>query len=76
MDKKTLFLQPGKYQHYKGMFYEVLYVATHSETLDHLVVYKQLYGDHGIWVRPFDMFVEEVTIDGETKKRFAYIGDV
>lgn len=66
-------LKPGKYQHYKGAFYKVLYVATHSETEEHLVVYQQLYGDYGIWVRPYAMFIEEVTIDGNTVKRFQIV---
>jgi hypothetical protein len=60
----------GKYQHYKGKFYQVISIATHSETLEHLVVYQQLYGEKSIWVRPYEMFMEEVNIDGETIKRF------
>lgn len=65
----------GRYRHYKGNEYLVLYEATHSETLERLVVYKALYGDGGVWVRPFDMFFENVEIDGKTVPRFQYIGD-
>lgn len=65
----------GRYRHYKGNEYLVLCEATHSETLERLVVYKALYGDGGVWVRPFDMFFENVEIDGKTVPRFQYIGD-
>ncbi|MGN0114031.1 MAG: DUF1653 domain-containing protein [Acutalibacteraceae bacterium] len=65
----------GRYRHYKGNEYLVLCEATHSETLERLVVYKALYGDGGVWVRPFDMFFEDVEIDGKTVPRFSYIGD-
>ena len=65
----------GRYHHYKGNEYLVLCEATHSETLERLVVYKALYGDGGVWVRPFDMFFENVEIDGKTVPRFQYIGD-
>lgn len=60
----------GKYQHYKGKYYQVLSIATHSETLEKLVVYQQLYGEESIWVRPYEMFMEEVVIDGKSVKRF------
>ncbi|WP_261844614.1 DUF1653 domain-containing protein [Aliamphritea ceti] len=66
-------LQSGKYRHYKGAEYEVLEVARHSETEEYLVVYRQCYGDKSLWVRPYEMFVETVTIDGETVPRFALI---
>lgn len=65
----------GRYRHYKGNEYLVLCEATHSETLERLVVYKALYGDGGVWVRPFDMFFEDVEIDGKTVPRFRYIGN-
>ena len=65
----------GRYRHYKGNEYLVLCEATHSETLERLVVYKALYGDGGIWVRPFDMFFEDVETNGETVPRLRYIGD-
>ncbi|MBO5090445.1 MAG: DUF1653 domain-containing protein [Clostridia bacterium] len=65
----------GKYRHFKGNEYEVLAVANHSETLEKMVVYKALYGDGEIWVRPLSMWDEEITRDGKTFKRFQYIGD-
>lgn len=65
----------GKYQHYKGNYYEVLFLARHSETLEEMVVYKALYGDGGIWVRPASMWNETVEKDGKNYPRFAYIGD-
>ena len=64
----------GKYRHFKGNEYEVLAVANHSETLEKMVVYKALYGDMEIWVRPLSMWEEEITRDGKTFKRFEYIG--
>ncbi|MGN0539831.1 MAG: DUF1653 domain-containing protein [Candidatus Fimenecus sp.] len=65
----------GKYRHFKGNEYEVLYIATHSETLEKMVVYRALYGERGVWVRPLSMWNEEITRDGKTFKRFEYIGD-
>ncbi|MBQ3058573.1 MAG: DUF1653 domain-containing protein [Clostridia bacterium] len=65
----------GKYRHFKGNEYEVLAVANHSETLEKMVVYKALYGEEEIWVRPLSMWDEEITRDGKTFKRFQYIGD-
>ena len=65
---------PGRYQHYRGRFYEVLGVARHSETDEELVVYRPLYGDHGLWVRPKAMFVESVLIEGRETPRFRYVG--
>ena len=64
----------GKYRHYKGNEYEALYLAKHSETLEDMVVYRALYGEYGIWVRPASMWNEEVIKDGKTYKRFEYIG--
>jgi hypothetical protein len=61
---------PGIYRHYKGQTYEVLGVAHHSETEEPLVVYRALYGDYGLWVRPLDMFVETVEVQGEPVRRF------
>jgi hypothetical protein len=61
----------GRYRHYKGNFYEVVGAARHSETLAPLVVYRPLYGDGALWVRPHAMFFEAVTIDGVTQPRFA-----
>ncbi len=65
----------GKYRHFKGMEYEVIGVAKHSETLAPMVVYRALYGDGGLWVRPAEMWQETVTRDGKTQPRFTYIGD-
>lgn len=58
-------IKPGRYRHYKGKDYEVLGVARHSETEEEYVVYRQLYGAGGLWIRPLGMFLESVTI-GET----------
>ncbi|MCF2949047.1 DUF1653 domain-containing protein [Paraglaciecola aquimarina] len=67
-------LQLGKYRHYKGNKYEVIGVARHSEDESQLVVYRPLYGDKGLWVRPLEMFVEQVEVEGENKPRFEYLG--
>lgn len=66
---------PGKYRHFKGGEYEVLYLARHSETLEEMVVYRALYGERGIWVRPAAMWNETVERDGKTFRRFTKIGD-
>lgn len=66
-------LQPGRYRHYKGKDYEVIGVATHSETGEPLVVYRTLYGNYDLWVRPLAMFTETVTIEGEPTPRFRFI---
>lgn len=63
----------GKYRHFKGNEYEVLYIAKHSETLEDMVVYRALYGEHGVWVRPASMWNETVERDGKVFKRFTYI---
>ncbi|MCZ8129955.1 MAG: DUF1653 domain-containing protein [Steroidobacteraceae bacterium] len=65
---------PGRYRHYKGRDYEVLGVARHSETGESLVVYRPLYGERGLWVRPAAMFVESVVVDGGSSPRFRYVG--
>ncbi|HAG97133.1 MAG: hypothetical protein CMK83_24160 [Pseudomonadales bacterium] len=67
-------LQPGRYRHYKGKDYEVIGVARHSETEEPLVVYRTLYGEYDLWVRPYRMFTEEVTVKGEAIPRFRFIG--
>ena len=66
-------IEPGRYRHFKGNEYEVLYVAKHSETLEEMVVYRALYGEHGVWVRPANMWDETITRDGKTFKRFEKI---
>ena len=63
----------GIYRHYKGNNYKLLAVATHSETLEKMVVYQALYGDGGVWVRPLSMFTETVEKDGQRLKRFQLI---
>ena len=63
-------LKPGLYRHFKGNLYRLLYVAKHSETLEPMVVYQALYGDHGIWVRPASMWNERVERDGYCGPRF------
>ncbi len=68
-------LRPGRYRHYKGSDYEVLGVARHSETMEALVVYRALYGEHGLWVRPLAMFQETVERDRVAVPRFRYCGD-
>ncbi len=65
----------GKYRHFKGNLYELVDLAHHSETQEAMVVYRALYGDHGLWVRPLDMFFETIQRDGKTVSRFAYIGE-
>ncbi len=60
----------GRYRHFKGNEYEVIGIARHSETLEPMVVYKALYGDGGIWVRPAEMWNETVERDGKKYKRF------
>lgn len=63
-------LDTGRYRHYKGGQYEVLGVVRHSETLEPLVLYRALYGEHGLWVRPAAMFTEAVLINGQSQARF------
>lgn len=68
-------LQPGRYRHYKGQEYDVIGTARHSETEEWLVVYRCLYGDFSLWVRPLSMFTESVDLAGEQVPRFTRIGD-
>jgi hypothetical protein len=63
-------IKPGRYRHHKGKDYEVLGVARHSETEEEYVVYRQLYGEGGLWVRPIGMFLESVSVDGVVVPRF------
>ena len=64
----------GRYRHYKGKQYIALGVAKHSETLEEMVLYQQDYGDRGLWVRPKEMFLESVEIEGQTTARFQFMG--
>ena len=68
-------IKPGRYRHFKGKEYEVLGIARHSETKEELVVYRALYGDFSLWVRPVSMWNETVERDGKTFRRFTYIGE-
>jgi hypothetical protein len=68
-------IPPGRYRHYKGGLYEVMGLVRHSETLQPLVLYRALYGDYGLWVRPAAMFAETVEVDGRPCPRFARITD-
>ena len=73
MTKTTV--TPGRYRHFKGGLYEVLGLARHSETLEELVVYRALYGEGGLWVRPLAMFQNSVTLDGREVPRFTRLPD-
>ena len=67
-------IKVGRYRHFKGNEYEVLYLAKHSETLEPMVVYRALYGERSVWVRPASMWNETVERDGKKYQRFTYIG--
>ena len=64
-------IKPGRYRHYKGRDYDVIGIARHSETEESLVVYRALYGERGLWVRPAAMFLDTVTVDGRSVPRFS-----
>jgi len=66
-------ITPARYRHYKGDEYTVLGLARHSETHEELVVYRQEYGDHGLWVRPKAMFMETVVLAGKEVPRFQHL---
>ena len=68
-------VKPGRYRHFKGAEYQVIDVARHSETAEELVVYRPLYGDGRLWVRPLQLFVETVQLDGRQIPRFLFLGD-
>ena len=72
MDAK---IKPGIYRHFKGNDYRVLGIASHSETSEELVVYQALYGEKALWVRPLEMFLEEVQLDGTKEPRFRFLRD-
>ncbi len=65
----------GKYRHFKGMEYQLIEVAHHSETQEPMAVYRALYGEHGLWVRPLAMFLETIHRDGKYIQRFQYVED-
>lgn len=69
-------VRPGRWRHFKGKEYEVMGVASHSETLEPMVVYRALYGEGGLWVRPLSMWLETVERDGVTCPRFTYLGEI
>ena len=68
-------LKKGRYQHFKGNFYEVMDIALHSETKEPHVIYRPLYGEGRLWIRPLSMFDETIERDGKLLKRFQYVGD-
>ena len=65
----------GRYRHYKGNEYEMIGIANHSETMEKMVVYRALYGEGELWVRPLSMWQESVTVNGKSVLRFSYIGE-
>ncbi len=75
MDDVNRKVRTGRHRHYKGRDYEVIGVARHNETGEELVVYRCLYGDFSLWVRPLEMFLESVAVDGRVLPRFAWCGD-
>lgn len=68
-------IQKGKYKHYKGSFYEVIDTVRHSEDESLLVLYRPLYGEGKLWVRPYDMFVGKVSINNEECERFCFVSE-
>ena len=66
---------PGRYRHYKGRDYQVIDLVRHSETEEWLVLYRPLYGEGTLWVRPAGMFMENVSVDGALRPRFERTGD-
>lgn len=68
-------ISKGRYRHYKGRDYEVIDVARHTETNEEFVVYRALYGDYGLWIRPLAMFTESVLINNESVPRFRLLRD-
>ena len=71
----ALAVRPGRYRHFKGGEYEVIGIARDSETEQEMVVYRALYGERGLWVRPLRMFTEVVERDGQRMRRFEFIGE-
>lgn len=75
MSEKNSDIAPGKYRHYKGGEYQVIGTARHSETEELLVLYRPLYGEKELWVRPIDMFCETLPQDGKSVQRFQLVPD-
>ena len=76
MEVDSQSIPQGIYRHYKGNLYQVLHMAQHSETEESLVVYRCLYGEYGVWVRPLSMFAETVEVDGKEMPRFELIQEL
>lgn len=76
MTDPNTFIRPGRYRHFKGGEYEVIGIATHSESHEKLIVYRPLYNETGLWVRPLAMFLESVEHEGKTVPRFTPIGEM
>ena len=68
-------IKRGKYRHYKQREYELIDIVYHSETEEPLVLYRTLYGNYDLWVRPFEMFFEQIVVNGRRTARFEYVGD-
>jgi len=68
-------LKPGLYRHYKGKFYQVIELGRHSESLETVVIYRALYDDYELWVRPLSMFLEDVDFNGFLEKRFTFVSE-
>ncbi len=75
MNHSDFDIKKGRYRHFKGMEYEVIDIAYHSETTEPMVVYRAMYGDKKLWVRPASMWSETVEREGKTFSRFTYVGD-
>ena len=73
---KSNSIPQGIYRHYKGNLYQVLHTAHHSETEEALVIYRCLYGEYGVWVRPLEMFTETVVVEGQSVPRFELIKEL
>lgn len=67
-------MKTGIYQHYKGLKYKVIDTVRHSETEELMVLYRTMYGDEDLWVRPFSMFFQEIEVNSTTVPRFKYVG--
>lgn len=72
---KQTYVPLGKYRHFKGNEYEVIGIAKHSESSEEFVVYRALYGEQELWIRPLSMWTETVERDGKQQPRFTYLGD-